>query len=117
MSSHASILRAGGFVAICFLAGSPLCGLGEEPKSAARTAGPSYKPIAKPGQDAPGVLRVEPISDALRKHYDLDPFYKKAVVIDGILANTGMLSFTENLTAAEAEALRSYVVSRAHETQ
>ena len=84
MSSHASILRAGGFVAICLLAGSPLCGLGEEPKSAARTAGPSYNPIAKPGQDAPGVLRVEPISDALRKQYNLDPFYKKAVVIDGI---------------------------------
>jgi mono/diheme cytochrome c family protein len=41
----------------------------------------------------------------------------KAVVIDGLLAEKGMVSFAENLTAAEAEALRSYVVSRAHETQ
>ena len=40
-----------------------------------------------------------------------------AVVIDGILAENGMVSFAENLTAAEADALRSYVVSRAHETQ
>jgi alcohol dehydrogenase (cytochrome c)/quinohemoprotein ethanol dehydrogenase len=41
----------------------------------------------------------------------------RAVVIDGILADKGMVSFSENLTAAEAEALRSYVVSRAHESQ
>jgi hypothetical protein len=41
----------------------------------------------------------------------------RAVVIDGILAERGMMSFTENLTAAEAEALRSYIVSRAHESQ
>lgn len=41
----------------------------------------------------------------------------RAVVIDGILADKGMVSFAENLTAAEAEALRSYVVSRAHESQ
>ena len=41
----------------------------------------------------------------------------RAVVIDGILADRAMMSFAENLTAAEAEALRSYVVSRAHEAQ
>ena len=41
----------------------------------------------------------------------------RAVVIEGALADKGMVSFAENLTAAEAEALRSYVVSRAHETQ
>ncbi len=41
----------------------------------------------------------------------------RAVVIDGILADKAMVSFADNLTAAEAEALRSYVVSRAHETQ
>jgi PQQ-dependent dehydrogenase (methanol/ethanol family) len=41
----------------------------------------------------------------------------RAVVIDGILAERGMMSFAENLTAAEAEALRSYIVSRAHESQ
>ena len=41
----------------------------------------------------------------------------RAVVIDGILAERGMVSFAENLNPAEAEALRSFVVSRAHETQ
>lgn len=41
----------------------------------------------------------------------------KAVVIDGALADRGMVSFSDNLTAAEAETLRSYVVSRAHETR
>jgi mono/diheme cytochrome c family protein len=38
----------------------------------------------------------------------------RAVVIDGILTDKGMLSFAENLSPAEAEALRSYIVSRAH---
>ena len=41
----------------------------------------------------------------------------KAVVIDGALADRGMVSFSDNLTAAEAEALRAYVVSKAHEAQ
>ncbi len=41
----------------------------------------------------------------------------RSVVIDGILADKAMVSFADNLTAAEAEALRSYVVSRAYETQ
>ena len=41
----------------------------------------------------------------------------RSVVIDGIFADKGMVSFSENLSAAEAEALRSFVVSRAHETQ
>ena len=37
--------------------------------------------------------------------------------IDGALADRGMMSFSENLTAAEAEAMRSYVVSQAHVAQ
>ncbi len=41
----------------------------------------------------------------------------RAVVIYGALADRGMMSFADNLAAAEAEALRSYIVSRAHETQ
>jgi quinohemoprotein ethanol dehydrogenase len=41
----------------------------------------------------------------------------RAVVIDGALADRGMMSFSENLTAAEAEAMRSYVVSQAHAAQ
>ena len=41
----------------------------------------------------------------------------RAVVIDGALAERGMMSFSENLTAAEAEAMRSYVVSQAHAAQ
>jgi PQQ-dependent dehydrogenase (methanol/ethanol family) len=41
----------------------------------------------------------------------------RAVVIDGALAEKGMMSFAPNLNEAEAEALRAYVVSRAHETQ
>jgi mono/diheme cytochrome c family protein len=40
----------------------------------------------------------------------------KSVIIDGVLADRGMMSFAENLTAVEAEALRSYIVSRAHES-
>ena len=41
----------------------------------------------------------------------------RAVVIDGALADKAMMSFADNLTAAEVGALRSNVVSRAHESQ
>jgi mono/diheme cytochrome c family protein len=39
----------------------------------------------------------------------------RSVIIDGALADRGMMSFADNLTAAEAEALRSYIVSISHE--
>ncbi|MDX1404083.1 MAG: PQQ-dependent dehydrogenase, methanol/ethanol family [Woeseiaceae bacterium] len=41
----------------------------------------------------------------------------RSVVIDGALADRGMISFADNLTAPEAEALRAYVVNRAHEAK
>jgi hypothetical protein len=48
-------------------------------------AAPVYTRIAKPDQaQPPEVIRVEPISDALRNKYKLDPFYQKVAVIDGI---------------------------------
>lgn len=40
----------------------------------------------------------------------------RAVVIDGALADKGMMSFAPNLNEAEVEALRAFVVSRAHES-
>jgi alpha-glucosidase len=60
-----------------------------------RSAQPVYKRTATadrkesepngPDQSAPiEELRVEPIADELRQTYRLDPFYKKAVVLDGI---------------------------------
>jgi quinohemoprotein ethanol dehydrogenase len=38
-----------------------------------------------------------------------------AVVIDGVLTDNGMVSFREDLTADDAEAVRAYVVHRANE--
>lgn len=40
--------------------------------------------------------------------------YWDGVVSDGILASRGMVGFKENFTPAEIEAIRAYVVSRAH---
>jgi alpha-glucosidase len=42
--------------------------------------------VRKEGADggAPNKLRVASISDALRDEYELDPFYQKVVVLDGI---------------------------------
>ena len=37
------------------------------------------------------------------------------VVREGILKDSGMVSFAENLDAEEAEAIRAYVIRRAHE--
>ena len=48
-------------------------------------ASPVYRRAATPDQTAPAEeLRVQPISDELRTEYRLHPFYKRAVVIDGI---------------------------------
>jgi len=41
----------------------------------------------------------------------------RAVIIDGALADLGMMAFSENLSPVEAEALRAYVVSKAQEAQ
>tara|TARA_B100000678_G_scaffold140223_1_gene116991 strand:+ start:151 stop:399 length:249 start_codon:yes stop_codon:yes gene_type:complete len=43
---------------------------------------------------------------------DRDAFY--AVVGEGILADRGMISFSENYTREEIEAIRAYIVSRAN---
>jgi len=39
----------------------------------------------------------------------------KAIVIDGVLQNNGMVSFSESLSQADAEAIRAYVVSLANQ--
>jgi alcohol dehydrogenase (cytochrome c)/quinohemoprotein ethanol dehydrogenase len=41
----------------------------------------------------------------------------KAIVIDGALQNNGMVSFSESLTADDAEAVRAYVVKLANEAK
>ncbi len=41
----------------------------------------------------------------------------RSIVIDGALEDKGMMSFSQNLNEAEAEALRAYIVSRAHDSQ
>jgi quinohemoprotein ethanol dehydrogenase len=38
----------------------------------------------------------------------------KAIVLDGTLARNGMISFARHLKAEDAEAVRAYVVERAH---
>lgn len=38
----------------------------------------------------------------------------KAVVIDGVLSQNGMVSFAKAITEQDAEAVRAYIVSRAH---
>ena len=48
-------------------------------------ARPAYRPLVKKKQtERAEELRVQSITDDVRKEYRLDPFYKKAVVIDGI---------------------------------
>jgi mono/diheme cytochrome c family protein len=39
-----------------------------------------------------------------------------AIVLEGTLADNGMVSFADYLTAEESEAVRAYVTARAHET-
>ena len=41
----------------------------------------------------------------------------KSIVIDGVLASSGMVSFAGQLSAEDAEAVRAYVVHRAHEAE
>lgn len=44
-----------------------------------------------------------------------DPDSWKAVVIDGMLKDNGMVSFKEVISADQADAIRHYVIKRAHE--
>ena len=46
--------------------------------------------------------------------YTADENAWKAVVAEGVLAESGMVSFSELLTDADIEAIRAYVVSQAH---
>ena len=46
--------------------------------------------------------------------YGADADAWKAVVAEGILAESGMVSFSELLTDEDIEAIRAYVVSQAH---
>ena len=41
----------------------------------------------------------------------------KAVVIDGVLTQNGMVSFAKAIKPEDAEAVRAWVVSRAHEAK
>lgn len=41
----------------------------------------------------------------------------KTVIIDGVLASNGMVSFAEQLSTDDVEAVRAYIVHRAHETR
>ena len=41
----------------------------------------------------------------------------KAIVIDGVLQPNGMVSFRKVLTPQDAEAIRAYVVVRAHQAK
>src|SRR4029079_13344426 len=57
--------------------------------SSAQTTKPSYTPMPTTRPDgAPATesaaIHVEPIPDALRHEYRIDPFYTKCCVIDGI---------------------------------
>ena len=45
-----------------------------------------------------------------------DPAVWKSIVYDGALQDKGMVSFAPVISEEEAEALRAYVVRRAHET-
>jgi len=44
-----------------------------------------------------------------------DPATWKSIVLDGALKDAGMVSFRKEVSPAEAEAIRSYVVARANE--
>jgi CheY-like chemotaxis protein len=46
--------------------------------------------------------------------YGINDWLIKAIVIDGALQNNGMVSFAEQLTPEDAEAIRAYVVSLAN---
>ena len=48
--------------------------------------------------------------------YTSDSEAWRAVVHEGVLADTGMVGFSDLLTAEEAEAIRAYVVAQAHNT-
>jgi len=39
----------------------------------------------------------------------------QAVVIDGVLADNGMVSFSDSLSRTDAEAVRAYVIKQAHD--
>lgn len=62
-----------------------------------------------------GVGRVSSIFPDLRyaAALNVDALFK-AIVIDGVLENNGMVSFAEQLTPEDAEAIRAYVVSLAN---
>jgi len=62
-----------------------------------------------------GVGRVSSIFPDLRyaAALNVDALFK-AIVIDGVLQNNGMVSFAEQLTVEDAEAIRAYVVSLAN---
>ena len=40
----------------------------------------------------------------------------RSVLIDGVLADRGMVSFAEMYSEEDAEAVRAYLVNRAHES-
>jgi quinohemoprotein ethanol dehydrogenase len=62
-----------------------------------------------------GVGRVSSIFPDLRYAAALNAeALFKAIVIDGVLQNNGMVSFAEQLTPEDAEAIRAYVVSLAN---
>jgi hypothetical protein len=66
---------------LSFWPGTPRCSL-------AQTTRPQYMPIGSPPADTPAATRpaisVEPISDALRRDYQLHPFYTRCAIIHGI---------------------------------
>src|SRR5690606_2859979 len=67
------------------------------------------------GVHGAGVGRVSSIFPDLRYAAALNAeALFKAIVIDGALQNNGMVSFAEQLTPEDAEAIRAYVVSLAN---
>jgi hypothetical protein len=65
-----------------------LCPLLCSPRASGQTTRPAYTPIPTTNPDGSVIthppVRVEPISDVLRREYELHPFYTKTVIVAGI---------------------------------
>ncbi|NJM51662.1 MAG: PQQ-dependent dehydrogenase, methanol/ethanol family [Sphingomonadales bacterium] len=62
----------------------------------------------------PGAVGNGVLPDLRKSGTIADPDTFRTVVIDGILKDRGMVSFKSVLTAAEAEQVRAYIISRGH---
>ena len=74
MLNRRVVPRRSGFAATCRIIEFPLWAAESEPSKGDQKVGPVYTRRANSDQEAPQVIRVEPISDTLHSKYSSIPF-------------------------------------------